>query len=185
MPQRDDPRTWAAKDSARTIRQLEPGPLAELRRMDHDTGAPAFWRLAARHPRIRDEQEQWIEIVRILAILTPRGDVAPRPPLHDPQRRLGEALCDGGDPGWVGPTPMVSEPRLTQLMAARGPQRAVLLTRAARMLARTRKPGSGVDVVDVAYTLLKPEDGQRLAKPYYRRLDRAERHARTSEEGTD
>ena len=117
--------------------------------------------------------------------MTPKGDPANRVSLHDSRRRLGEVLCDGGDPGWTGPRPVLSDRRLTQLIAARGPQRAVLLIRAARMLARSRIPGSGVNVPDIALTLLGPATGQLLAEPYYRRLDRAESGAEKSEKGAD
>ena len=174
----------AATAAAAMLKELEPGPLAELRRMTLETGAPVFWRFAARNQNMvgrPDVMQHWMDIVRILAILTPKGDPANRVSLHDSRRRLGEVLCDGGDPGWTGPRPVLSDRRLTQLIAARGPQRAVLLIRAARMLARSRIPGSGVNVPDIALTLLDPADGQLLAEPYYRRLDRAESDAEKSE----
>ncbi len=186
-----DPTGAAACAAAETIRHLEPGPLAALRMMRKETGAPAFWRLAARHPDTigrKDLEAQWMETIRILAILTQKGDPAERQRLHNPGRRLGEVLCDGGDPSWTGPRPAFSERRLAQLMAARGPQRAVLLARAARALARSMKHDqldSGVKVSDIAHTLLHPDDGRRLAEPYYRRLDRAERAAEKSKKGTD
>ena len=170
--------------AAKTMQDLDPGQLAECRRMDGQTGAPAFWRLVAQHPNTigrHNYTDQWMEIVRILAILTPKGDPTQRPDLHDSKRRLGEVLCDGGDPSWTGPTPVFSERRLAQLMAARGDQRAVLLRRAAQMLARS--PGVNVNVVDIAQVLLQPENGGLLAEPYYRRLDRAEQNAKKSAEG--
>ena len=182
----------AAIDAAAMLQHLGPGPLAELRRMDPETGAAAFWRLAGRHPDTigrRDKQEQWMEIIRILAILTPKGERrSPDPPenLHDPRRRLGAVLCDGGDPSWPGeggtPRPMLSEDRLAKLMAARGQQRAILLRRAAQMILRSRQD-IGVSVSDIALTLLWPADGRRLAEPYYVRLDRAEQAVRESEKG--
>lgn len=188
----------AAIDAAAMLQHLGPGPLAELRRMDPETGAPAFWRLVARHPGTigrRDKQDQWIEIIRILAILTPKGERRPSGGdpalpgnLHDSRRRLGAVLCDGGDPSpsWPGeggtPRPMLSEERLAKLMAARGHQRAVLLTHAAQMIVRSRQD-IGVNVSDIALTLLRPADGRRLAEQYYLRLDRAEQAARESEKG--
>ena len=119
-----------------------------------------------------------MDIVRVIAILTPKGDPEQRPALHAAARRLGEVLCDGGDPDpeWSG-QPCLSERRLTQLMAAREPLRTVLLTRAARMVAQSRLPGDGVNVVDVAWAVLRPDDERLLAEPYYRRLDRAEQIA--------
>ena len=175
----------AAIAAAARLRHLEPGPLAELRRMTPGAGAPLFWRLAARHPDTigRDkDKESWMEILRILSILTPKGDPESRSLLHNPRRRLGEVLCDGGDPDWVGPRPVVSELRLARLMSARGPQRVDLLRHAARMIAHSRRD-VGVDVADIAMVLLHPSDVRRLAEPYYRRLDRAEATARNSEEG--
>ena len=136
----------------------------------------------------QDLAEQWTAILRILAILTPRGDPGKRPPLHnpDPKRRLGAVLCDGGNPGWPGgerPQPAFSERRLAQLMAARERQRIVLLERAARALARSMQPGSGLHVPDIALVLLCPDDGRRLAEAYYRRLDRAEQETARKSKG--
>ena len=183
----------AAIDAARMLQGLEPGPLAELRRMDSGTAAAGFWRLLAQHPetigRDQERQDRWMAIMRIMAILTPKGEPARREALHDPRRPLGAVLCDGGDPGWPGtasPRPILSEPRLGRLMASRGKQREVLLTRAARAIARTRQPYSGVNVVDIAWTLLDPDSDQsvrRLAEPYYGRLDRAERDHQNNQEG--
>ena len=174
-----------------TIRHLDPGSLAELRRMNATTGAAAFWRLATRYPSYIGSlrrQREWIDIIRIFAVLTPSGDPGERPRLHDPKRELGMALCDGGDPEWPGtdpqPRPMYSERRLCQLMATRGQQRGVMLTRAVRMLARSRAPDCGIRVVDVALAILKPQDGRLLAEPYYRRLDIAESKAMASQKGT-
>ncbi len=186
MSQHDGTPAQAVLAAAKMMQHLDPGSLAELRRMDKETGAPVFWRLAARHPGAigrQDMESQWMEIIRILAILTPKGDPASRPPLHNNRRRLGEVLCDGGDPIWTGPRPAFSELRMAQLMAARGAQRGVLVARAARALARSWEPNSGVDVVDIALVLLEPGHGRRLAEAYYRRLDRAERTALKSEEG--
>ena len=176
----------AALSAAATLRQLGPGPLAELGRMSGGVGAPVFWRLASRHPGTigRPEHErEWMGIVRALAILTPREGIQ----LHNGARRLGAVLCDGGDPGWPGnamrPHPALSERRLALLMRTHGAQRAALFQRAARSLSRTIVPGSGVNVPDIAYALLLPERyGPFLARAYYRRLDRAEWKAETANE---
>lgn len=189
----DDKPAEAACAAAKRLQHLPPGPLAELRRMTAEAAAPEFWRLAARHPDTIGNPKrypEWTAIVRILAILTDKGDPTRRRPLHDRRRSLGEVLCDGGDRKWSPaggrtPRPAFSERRLAQLMAARGPQRAVLLTRAARALARSRDPSDGINVVDIAYALLAPDNRRQLAEPYYRRLDRAELVAQESEEGTE
>lgn len=171
--------------AAAVLRRLDVGQLAELRRMSASSGAPGFRRLAARHPEtIGRRQAEWMAFVRILAVLTPGGDADNRKPLHDPERRLGEVFCDAGDRGWPRSSPrrpILSERRLAQLMAARGRQRAVLLERAARAIDRTPQPGSGVNVVDLAGTLVDPDRARaarNLAEPYYARLDGADRDHR-------
>lgn len=122
--------------------------------------------------------------MQALAILTPKGPPGERGDLHDPERKLGEALCDGGRPDWPGglshgtsPRPMISEQRLAQLLAARGSQRSVLLLRAVRALAASRDVAVGVDVGDLAWRFIDPDPGK-LAAFYYARLDRAERAAK-------
>lgn len=175
--------------AAHALQRLDPGPLAEVRRMALETAAPAFWRLAARHPEtIARWPAEWIEIIRTLAILTPKGTPEHRPALHDPARRLGAVLCDGGDPAWPGPhrpgaapEPVVSERRLAQFLAARGSNRTTLLVRTARALARTRRPEAGLDVRDIAWAVLAPGNAARIAEAFYRRLDRAEAAARKEE----
>lgn len=164
------------------IQHLEPGPLAELRRLAPERATPAFWRLAARHADSvghPHRQDTWMSIVRIIATLMPKGDPNIRPRLHDAQRHLGEVLCDGGDPAWpwgnTDARPVYSEARFSRFLHARGRQREILMERAARTIARSRQPESGVNLVDVAYALFRPTDQRRLAEAYYRRLDRAER----------
>ncbi len=176
----------AALSAAATLRQLGPGPLAELRQMRAGVGAPVFWRLASRHPGTigrPDRESEWMAIVRSLAILTPREGHH----LHNGARRLGAVLCDGGDPGWPGnaghPQAGLSERRLALLMRTHGAQRTALFQRAVRALSRTIVPGSGVNVPDIAYVLLLPEKyGPFLARAYYRRLDRAEWKTETANE---
>ena len=191
MPIHEEKRANAACAVAETLQHLGPGPLAECRRMTAPDGTPTFWRLAARHPetightaRIRE----WMTLIRIFAILTPKGDPSERHDLHDPKRRFGTVLCDGGDPTWPHleygqPSPIISEQRLAKLVTAREPQRGVLLERTARHLARTRPPNNGINVIDIASTLLNPNDWKRIVKPYYDRLDRAEQATKKSEEG--
>ncbi len=186
MSQYNDTIRKTVLNATETIQHLGPGPLAELRRMKEERiAAPAFWKLAVAHPYTigREENGQtWVAIVRIIAILMPKGDPGRRPPLHDSKRPLGEVLCDGGNPDWrpdsaENPKPVFSERRLMQLLSARGRQREVLLTRAARAIAHSRRPDSGVNTVDVAYTLLMPKSERQLAEPYYRRLDGGKRSA--------
>ena len=182
MPdEREDTVPAAVLAVARWLPALSPGPLADLRRMDPGNPAAAFWRLASRYPATvgRDERS-WAHIVRMLALLAPRGDpgAAREAPLHHPRRRLGAVLCDGGRRGWPAPgpeepRPALSEVRLARLLASRGDQRPVLLLRALRALARTMDPGSGVNAVDIAYAVLRPAATAGIARAYYGRLDGA------------
>ena len=151
--------------AANVLRHMDPGPLAELRRMTTELGAPAFWRLAAQHPdTIGRDTEAWAAIITILAILTPKGSPENRPALHDAKRPFGAVLCDGGDPAWSGDRPVFSERRLAQLLAARGPARTVALVRAARVLARTRPATSGLDVRGIAWAVLNPNNASQIAE---------------------
>lgn len=170
----------AVRHAAEDIRRLDPGALADLRRATEGRIAPAFWRLVSQHPQTigrAQTEKPWMAILRIVAILTPTGSPDARPSLHDPQQRLGKILCDGGNPDWgqSDKRPALSESRLAQLLSARGKQRAVLLTRAARAIVRSRSHNVGINVVDLAYALLRPKDVRRIAKPYYDRLDAAQR----------
>ena len=178
MSQPDQNPIHAVLAAANMLQHLGSGQLAELRRMDGKTAAPAFWRLAARYPDTigyNSRREQWIAIIRILAILTPKGTMDKKPPLHDKTKPLGMVLCDGGNPDWhreagENQRPEFSEQRLSQLIAARGRQRIVLLERAARMLTRSRTV-IGINVVDIMYSVLTHDAGQLLAESFYRRLD--------------
>ena len=177
----------------RTLAGLEPGALADLRCEAGDATAarPAyFWRLAARHAAIRYNEESWLRIIRIMAILTDKGAPEGKPSPHvgkssaNNWRGLGAALCDGGDRQWgIGqrdPRPMLSELRFARLLAATGDMRADLMERAARALTAKKSPGtSGVDCTDLARFLLCPNDpkpGQTIARSYYARLDRGANH---------
>ncbi|MGR3435480.1 MAG: hypothetical protein ACU0CO_11435 [Shimia sp.] len=172
-----DPGATALSVAGR-LRTLDADALAALRRMGDDGAVPAYWRLAATRPLLSDRPTRWVPIVRALAILTPKGAPEDRGDLNDDARPLGMAFCDGGDPAWPGaPRPMLSERRLAQLMAARGTQRAVLLTRALRALAASKPAQARLRVADVAWAFLAPARADLLAAPYYRRLDRAERDA--------
>lgn len=163
------------------------GEMAALRRLDRDASAPAYWRLAARHPVLETRRDDWAPIVQALALLMPKGPPEERGELHDPRRPLGRVLCDGGRHGWPddaaqgAPRPAFSEQRLAQLLAARSSQRRILLLRAVRMLAANRDSGTGLDVGDLALCFIDPEP-RRLAAPYYHRLDRAERAAKATTE---
>lgn len=176
----------AVQAAAADICRLDAGALADLRRAKEGRMAPAFWRLVSQHPRTigcPEQEPTWMAILRIIAILTPTGSSDDRPSLHDHKQRLGKILCDGGNPDWgrIDKRPALSEMRLIQLLSARGSQRVVLLTRVARAIARSRSSNIGVNVVDLANALLRPDDIRHIAKPYYDRLDAAQRTEPTGE----
>lgn len=163
---------------------LDPGPLAELRRMSLESdavGAPYFWRLAARYDfGANDRLRTWARTVQLMAILTDKGAAEEKSSPHDKSRGLGSALCDGGDPGWgdgkVTLRPMLSEQRFARLLAAKGPMRHDLTERAVRALAANKPPGAGLNCTDLAWFLLFPDNpahARKLARDYYARLDRA------------
>lgn len=175
-----------------TLSKLDPGALADLRRMSLDgdsPGAPYFWRLAKRHdfpsgPKLHT----WARIVQIMAILTDKGSSEGKRSPHSAAsedtgwRGLGHALCDGADPAWGNgesdPRPMLSEQRFARLLAARGAMCAELMERAARALAANKPLGAAVNCVDLAWFLLDPDNpnhARNLARDYYACLDRTGR----------
>lgn len=157
------------------MRSLGTGELAELRRMsDSDPGCATFWQLATECGFIDDvnQIQVWMRIVKIMAILTPRGDRASAPFVQNSSQRLGTVLCDGGDPKWVaGSRPLLSETRLMRFLSA---PRADALERIARMLAANSKSENGFDCAAIANLLLCPSNKKilrEIARSYYRRLD--------------
>lgn len=173
------------------LTQLGTGELAELRRMDGDgPGCAAFWQLAAECDFIDEANrtEAWMRIVKIMTVLTPKGERANARPVHDPRQRLGTALCDGGDPAWNAASqaqPLLSERRLMRFLAEPSGRRAESLERAARMLAAKRNAERGIDCTEIAALLLFPANkfaARDIARAYYRRLDSVAREAQQEEQ---
>jgi CRISPR system Cascade subunit CasB len=191
MPDDHDPGLTALSIAAE-LRRLDPGALSALRRMETHGAVPAYWHLAASHPPLSNSPTRWVPIVRAIAILTDKGAPERRRDLHDVTRPLGRALCDGGDPMWPGklipgrkPRPAFSERRLAHVLAARGRQRDVLLTRAIRALAVSRQSSVGLSVPEIALAFLLQDPSEMLAAPYYSCLDRAGRTVEPKEIQTD
>jgi CRISPR system Cascade subunit CasB len=169
---------------------LDPGPLAELRRMELDgVGASMFWRLVATLELPAEQTREWMQIVRILAILTPKSSLNASLRLHDRSVRLGRILCDGGNPAWPSdpqkPRPQLSEQRLARLLVTPLSQRGEALERIARMLARSRSPEVGINCTEIALLLLDPSNPlslQDVARYYYARLDYAGRDSNKTQE---
>jgi CRISPR system Cascade subunit CasA len=161
--------------------EFAPGPLAELCRMEPSgPGGTVFWWLVAEAgiPDLPQQLPAWIQLVRILAILTPKGVRSPTVQLQDSQRRLGEVLCDGGNPRWSAqPTsdmrPVYSEARLARFLSLPTNDRGTALETIARILTRTRSPEVGIQCKDFANLLLHPSDPRPihdLARFYFTRL---------------
>ena len=176
------------------MKQLGTGPLAELRRMAADgPGTTDFWHLARFCGFLEDQNptDAWMRIVKIMAILTSKGEPADRRPLHNKSRSLGTVLCDGGHDPWptagAAARPFLSETRLARFLAQRPEQRAEALERQARALAAKRNPDIGINCANIAALLLYPDNEshhlRELARAYYRRLDSAAR--KTKEEETN
>jgi CRISPR system Cascade subunit CasB len=180
------------------LANLDPGPLAELRRMSLAGDAPGaayFWRLASRYDfGGGDRLHTWARVVQLMAILTDKGASDGKQSPHEPSRKenhwrgLGHTFCDGGDQTWgngqTSPRPMLSEQRFARLLAAKGQARFELMERAIRALAAKKSPGVGVNCADLARFLLDPDNpshARKLARDYYARLDRAsEIHTETT-----
>lgn len=155
-----------ARAIASAIAAAGPGERAAARRMDGG-GSPLFWRLHARLSMTPRDEGRWLRITRMLALLT---GTAERRSIHEPGRRLGAVMADGGDAKSRLEQPVVSEQRLARLLAARGKVRLDALERTVRMIARARPK---LDVADLAWVVLR-EDSGNLARDYYSRLDRQE-----------
>ena len=179
---------------SQAMNRLGTGPLAELRRMAVDgPGTTDFWHLAGLCGFLEDKQrtDSWMRIVKIMAILTPKGEPVDRIPLHNKSRSLGTVLCDGGHDPWPAASaaarPFLSETRLARFLAQRPEQRAEALERQARALAAKRNPDLGINCADIAALLLYPDNEshhlRNLTRAYYQRLDSAAR--KTKKEGTN
>ncbi|MBF0185572.1 MAG: hypothetical protein HQM06_14465 [Magnetococcales bacterium] len=155
--------------------RLDPGPLARLRRMAvNGPSETAFWQLAGKCGFLADFQEdKWLQLVKIMAILTPKGDPANRGRLHQSEYAFGTALCDGAQPGWSGEIPFFSERRLARFLTLPFARRGEALEGMARMLAANRTPNSGINCLDIACLLFSDDvkHTRKLASTYYKRLD--------------
>lgn len=139
---------------AAALAAADSGDKAEVRRMG-SAGAALFWRQVARLDIPLGQEDDWLLITRLVALMTPASRDHS---IHDPARPLGAALAEAG----------LSEQRFARLLAARGPARSEALERAVRMMARKV---TGLDVTDLARAILWHDDTNRLARNYYRQLD--------------
>lgn len=148
---------------AQSMVKLDPGQLARLRRMDPSgPGEGDFWRLAVQHDLRADNKG--LLLVRLMALLTPKGEPGANKKLHQRNRPLGAALFEASYP----------ETRLLNFLALPVAKRGESLERMARWLAA--KGHDGVNCVDIARLLFADDvrDARRLAESYYRAHDRAQ-----------
>ena len=150
----------AAKKMSWYIARLQPGPAAQLRRRPlAGGGSMSFWRLLARYrPKGAEERpEIWAKLIQAIAILTPTGRDGKKPPAHNADRALGEALAQAG----------VSELTLGQLLGAKANKRADLALRMCRRLvaAKIRR----IDVRTLAAFVLYDSEKTcaRIAREYF------------------
>lgn len=151
---------------ARRMLRLEPGALARLRRMEVDgPGEPEFWKLAV-DCGLKGETRD-LRLVRLLALLAPKGAVSTRMPFHKRgnAHALGRALHKAG----------LSEARLARFLALPHGRRADALERLVRLLATGGASAAGIDCTDIARLIFfnDASDLRKLAETYYRGLDTA------------
>ncbi|WP_186395017.1 hypothetical protein [Stappia sp. TSB10GB4] len=161
----DGPAATVAKLAAAMLR-LDPGELARLRRMEVDgPGEPEFWKLAVGCGLQGEPRD--LRLVRLLALLAPKGARATRVPFHKSgtEHALGRALHKAG----------LSEARLARFLALPRGGRADALERLVRLLAARGASAAGIDCTDIARLVWfdTPRDLRKLAETYYRGLDAA------------
>jgi CRISPR system Cascade subunit CasB len=150
---------------AAAMLRLSPGELARLRRMDPDgPGVLAFWRLATLcgiHTN-----SAGMQLVRILAVLAPKGDVGKRTQFHNIKEPLGRALYAAG----------FSEARLARFLALPFEARGDALESMARLLVAKGLPPGGVNTAEIAHLLFSKDvwPARKLAENYYIATDIAE-----------
>lgn len=149
---------------AAAMLRLEPGKLAGLRRMKTDgPGEAVFWHLATRFGLRTDDKG--LLLVKLMALLAPRGAVGGRPPFHSFKAHLGEVLLISG----------YSEARLARFLALPFDRRAEGLEAIVRFIAGKGVKG-GVDCSEIASLLFYDDvkNTRRLARRYYNALNSAE-----------
>ena len=158
---RDLARRLAVHVAGTTAREthLDPGDLADLRRISPDSPLPAaFWHVWARHlvdAGVATPERPWSLALRAMAVLAG---------LHQPTRPLGEALAHS----------KLSDMRFTRLLRAREDQVAHEVRSIAAWL---KSHGESCDLSDIAMLLLRPDDENlrhHIARSYYANLDTKE-----------
>lgn len=164
MSQPENETSRRALSIAGAIAAADPGEKAAARRMGPE-GSALFWRQVARLGIPRAQEARWMLFTRLVALMTPASRDRS---IHDGARPLGAAMADAD----------LSEQRFARLLAARGAARDDALERAIRMMAR-KVPG--IDVTDLARSILWPSDTSHLARRYYEKTDHVKAEATKDE----
>lgn len=151
-----------ATGMAAAVARGSTGDKAEARRMTGQ-GTAMFWRLAAQFKLPEIQEPAWMRYLHLVALLTPSTD---EKSIHNPTRKLGAVLADGGNKDARLEKPVMSEARLARLIASRGGSYDTALERAIRMIARTAQE---IDVVGLAHAV-HGRSGY-IAKDFYKRFD--------------
>ena len=167
------PHSSSVKDTAiavaRWTQQLAPGPLAELRRLVPRERRPrilASWPRSTPLPSVVPGRPSWMDIVRMIAILTAEGrtDEPAAPARLGPKTGRPSCATEATPrPGVEGVLNHISASAASRSSSQHADaQRAALLVRAVRALARTRPPDAGINVTDLAWAVLKEDDAALL-----------------------
>lgn len=143
---------------SREILKMNPGQLARLRRMDvSGPGAMEYWKLIVSSEF--KSSNQVMQLVKTMAILTPKGPPNKTKKLHSQENSLGHVLSMVNYP----------ETRLMRLIALQHTRRFDALERIAKWI--SAKHTTGVNCVDIACLLFSKDvkHTRRLAEEYYRK----------------
>lgn len=146
---------------ASAMLRLAPAELARLRRMQADgPGELIFWKLAISCGLRTDDKG--MELVRIMAILAPKGEPGSRTQFHNFEQSFGTKLAET----------QYSEKRLSRFLELQFEERAEALERMARWL--RARGGTPVNCRDIACLLFSGDVkyARTLAESYYREFDK-------------
>ena len=147
---------------AAALARSSPGDKAEARRMTGQ-GTALFWRLAAQFKLPESQEAAWMRYLHLIALLTP---ATMDKSIHNPTRKLGAVLADGGNENARLEKPFMSEARLARLLASRGGSYDTALERAVRMIAGNTHE---INVVGLAHAV--HGRATYIAKDFYNRFD--------------
>jgi len=142
---------------SRELLKMNPGQLARLRRMDiNGPGVMEYWQVIVATEF--DSSNRVMQLVKTMAILTPKGPPSEKKRLHMKENTLGQILSQVDYP----------ETRLMRLIAMPQHRRSEAIERVARWI--SSKHTDGINCLDIACLLLSKDvkHTRRLAEDYYR-----------------